>query len=112
MFEEKTQEEIAKLTPEELTAYNKAKAAAEKAKKDAEKGSSKSAGVTEKHFQEQGEKSKENRSNGGEDVKVSLTNKTMVEFTKDFGHMTKGHKQEVSDVALAIYEKAGVVKKI
>ena len=73
---------------------------------------SSSAGKTKEYFEEQGEKSKENRSKGGEDVKASLTNKTMVRFTKDHGFFKKGHEQEVSDVALAIYEKAKAVEKI
>lgn len=111
-FVEKTPEEIAALNPDQLAAYNKEKAAAEKAAKAAEKANSGAAGATEKHFQEQGQKSKENRANGGEDVKVSLTNKTKVRFTADFGFIKKGHEQEVSDVALAIYEKAKVVEKI
>ena len=114
-FEEKTKEEFDALSPEEQAKYLKDKAAADKAatkaKKDAEKGSD-SAGLTEKHFQEQGAKSKANIANGGKEVVVSLTNKTMVRFTKDFGHMKENHKQEVSDLALAIYEKAGVVEKI
>lgn len=115
-FVEKTPEQIAALSPDELAAYNKEKEAAEKAAdKAAKKETSEknpAAGATQEHFQEQGQKSKENRTNGGEDVKVSLTNKTKVRFTADFGHMKKGHEQEVSDVALAIYEKAKVVEKI
>lgn len=79
---------------------------AEKVEKDA------AAGGTKEYFEEQGAKSKSNRSQGGEDVKVSLTNKTLVRFKKDHGFFKKGHEQEVSDVALAIYEKAGVVEKL
>lgn len=112
MFVEKTKEEIAKMTHEELTAYNKEKASAKAEAKKESKTSNPSAGLTEKHFQEQGKKSKENRSNGGEDVKVSLINKTKIRFKEDFGFMKKGHVQEVSDTALAIYEKAGVIEKI
>lgn len=72
----------------------------------------KAAGITKEYFDEQGAKSLENKRNGGEEVKVSLTNKTIVEFTEDFGYFKKGHIQEVSDVALAIYEKKKVIKKV
>lgn len=70
------------------------------------------AGKTTEYFEEQGEKSLENRKAGGSDVTVSLTNKTLVRFTKDHGYFKKGHEQEVSDVALAIYEKAKVIEKL
>lgn len=70
------------------------------------------AGITKEYFDEQGQKSKENRSNGGEDVKISLTNKTLVKFTKDFGFFKAGHVQEVSDAAFAIYDKKKVVEKL
>ncbi len=71
-----------------------------------------SAGKTKEYFEKQGEKSKSNRSAGGKDVEVSLTNKTLVKFTKDHGFFKKGHEQEVSDVAFSIYETAGVIEKI
>lgn len=62
---------------------------------------------------EKGKQSAENISKGGNNVKVSLTNKTKVEFTKDYGkHIKKGHVQEVSDLAFEIYDKAGVIKKL
>ncbi len=83
-----------------------------KAEKGTEKAKDASAGKTKEYFEEQGEKSKKNRSQGGEDVKVSLTNKTLVRFKANHGFFKKGHEQEVSDVALAIYEKAGVVEKL
>jgi predicted transcriptional regulator len=64
-------------------------------------------------FDEKGKETAENLAKQGSPVKISLTNKTMVEFTKDYGkHIKKGHKQEVSDVAFEIYNKAGVVKKV
>lgn len=71
------------------------------------------AGVTKEYFDEQAEKSRKNRANGGEDVKISLTNKTLVRFTKNFGkHLKKGDEMEISDQALAIYEKKGVIEKL
>lgn len=71
------------------------------------------AGVTKAYYEEQGEKSRKNRANGGEDVKISLTNKTLVRFTKDFGkHLKEGDEMEVSDMAFAIYQKAGVIEKV
>jgi len=70
-------------------------------------------GIVADYFSEQGAKSRKQRSEGGDDVKVSLVNMTNVRFTEDFGeHIKKGHEQQVSDVALAIYEKAGVIEKI
>ena len=69
-------------------------------------------GVAKEYFDAQGAKSKENRSNGGKEVEVSLTNKTNVRFIKDFGFMREGDVQEVSDVALAIYESKKVIEKI
>jgi hypothetical protein len=70
------------------------------------------AGKTAEYFEEQGAKSKENKSAGGSEVVVSLTNKTMVRFTKNHGYFKKGHEQEVSDVAYAIYDKARVIEKL
>ena len=69
-------------------------------------------GAAQEYYDAQGAKSKENKSNGGEEVKVSLTNKTKVRFIKDFGFMKKGDEQEVSDVALAIYEGKKVIEKL
>lgn len=53
-----------------------------------------------------------NLQSGGKAVKISLTNTTNVVFTKDYGFIKAGHKQKVSDLALEIYQKAGVVEKI
>jgi len=73
-------------------------------------GKNEAAGITHAYFKEQAAKTAENRSKGGEDVKISLTNKTNVRFTKDFGkHLKEGDEMEISDMALAIYEKAGVL---
>lgn len=70
-------------------------------------------GLTQAYYEEQGAKSRDNRSKGGEDVKISLTNKTLVRFTKDFGkHLKKGDEMEISDMAFSIYEKAGVIEKL
>lgn len=70
-------------------------------------------GLTNAYFEEQGAKSKANRANGGEDVKISLTNKTLVRFTKDFGkHLKKGDEMEISDMAFDVYNKAGVIEKL
>lgn len=71
------------------------------------------AGIVKEYFEEKGAESAENRRKGGDDVKISLTNRTLVEFTSDFGkHLKKGDRMEISDQALAIYEKKGVVKKL
>ena len=71
------------------------------------------AGITAEYFAEQGAKSADNRSKGGEDVKLSLTNKTTVRFTKDFGkHLKKGDVMEISDQAVAIYMSKGVIEKL
>lgn len=115
MFTEKTPEEIAALNPEELKAYNADKKAHDakvaKEAKDAAKGD-KSAGATQAYYDKKGAETLENYRKGGNPVTVNLTNKTEVEFTEDFGYFKKGAKQEVSDVALAIYESKGVVKKL
>jgi hypothetical protein len=113
MFTEKTPEEIAALNSEELKAYNAEKKAHEKSIKDAEKVTNdKSAGATQEFYEKKGKETLENYKTGGSAATVNLTNKTLVEFTEDFGYFKKGHKQEVSDVALAIYENAKVVKKL
>jgi len=76
-------------------------------------GKNEAAGVTQAYFKEQAAKTIENRKKGGEDVKISLTNKTAVRFVKDFGkHLKEGDEMEISDMALAVYEKAGVIEKI
>lgn len=111
------------MTPEELAAQEAAnntsstkdvKTSKVKSKKDAPEPSdiAAAAGKTEEYFAEQGAKSKSNLSQGGKEVEVSLTNKTLVRFTKNFGFLKKDHVQEISDVALAIYEKAGVIEKL
>jgi len=115
MFTEKTPEEIALLNPEELKAYNAEKKAHDakvaKEAKDAAKGD-KSAGAVKEYYDKKGAETLENYKKGGNPVTVNLTNKTLVEFTEDYGHFKKGQSQEVSDVALAIYESKGVVKKL
>jgi len=71
------------------------------------------AGLTAAYYSEQAKQSVKNRTAGGDDVKISLTNKTKVRFTKDFGkHLKEGDEMAISDMALAIYEKAGVIEKI
>ncbi len=65
-----------------------------------------------KFYAEKGQESLENLQKGGKEVIVSLTNTTKVEFIKDFGFIKKGHIQEVSDVALEIYSREDVVKKL
>jgi len=70
-------------------------------------------GLVRDYLNEQAAKTVKNRQTGGEDVKISLTNKTLVRFTKDFGkHLHAGDEMELSDMAVAIYEKAGVIEKI
>ncbi len=108
MFVEKTKEEIAALSPEELKAYN----AEKKANDAANKNANSSAGVVKNFMEKKADESLENIRKGGSAVTVNLTNKTMVEFTQDFGFFKKGHRQEVSDVALAIYEEKKVIKKL
>ena len=71
-----------------------------------------SEGIAKEYFDAQGAKSKENRANGGKEVEVSLVNKTLVRFTKNFGFMKAGEVQEVSDIALAIYEGKKVIEKL
>lgn len=58
------------------------------------------------------EQTKKNLSQGGTAVKVSIVNTTEVIFTADYGYMKKGHKQRVSDLALEMYQKAGVVERL
>lgn len=71
------------------------------------------AGLTHEFYKEQAAKSVQNRLKGGEDVKLSLTNKTPVRFTRDFGkHLKEGDEMEISDMALAVYEKASAIEKI
>lgn len=110
MFTEKTAEEIAALNPEQLKAYNADKKAF-KSQKEAAKNDP-SAGATKEFFDKKGAETVENFKKGGSAVTVNLTNKTLVEFTENFGFFKKGHVQEVSDVALAIYEGKNVVKKL
>jgi len=109
------------MTPEEILAAETAKGAEAaktpkpaKSKKDVIEPSdiAAAAGKTEEYFVEQGAKSKSNLSQGGKEVEISLINKTLVRFTKNFGFIKEGHEQEVSDVALAIYEKAKVIEKL
>lgn len=71
-----------------------------------------SKGIVKDLYDEKGKQSTENRLKGGEDVVISLVNKTKVEFIKDFGQMKKGHVQEVSDVAFEIYDKQKAIKKV
>lgn len=63
-------------------------------------------------YDKKGAQSLENIAKGGKPVEVNLTNKTLVEFTEDYGHFLKGHTQEVSDVAFEIYNGKGVIKKL
>lgn len=112
MFTEKTPEEIAALNPEQLKAYNAEKKAHDaQLAKDAAKAN-KSVGSTKEFYDKKGAETLENYKKGGTATVVNLTNKTLVEFTEDFGFFKKGHKQEVSDVALAIYEGKSVIKKL
>lgn len=115
MFKEKTPEEIAALNPEELKTYNAEKKAhdAKVAKVAKEtKNADKSAGAVKDFYDKKGAETLENYQKGGSATNVNLTNKTSVEFTEDFGFFKKGHVQEVSDVAFAIYESKNVVKKL
>lgn len=117
MFQEKTPDEIAALNPEELKAYNAEKKAhdakvAKEAKNTQNTDTDKSAGATKEFYDKKGAETLENYKKGGTPVTVNLTNKTLIEFTEDFGHFKKGQSQEVSDVALAIYESKSVIKKL
>lgn len=112
MFTEKTPEEIAALNPEQLKAYNAEKKAYDaQVAKDAAKAD-KSAGATKAFYDKKGAETLENYKTGGSAAVVNLTNKTAVKFIEDFGFFKKGHVQEVSDVALAIYESNKVIKKL
>ena len=112
MFKEKTPEEIAALNPEQLKAYNAEKKAHDaQVAKDAAK-TDKSAGAVKDFYDKKGAETLENYKKGGTASVVNLTNKTAVEFIEDFGFFKKGHVQEVSDVALAIYESNKVIKKL
>lgn len=81
-----------------------------KAKKDEPTASemNAAAGATEDFYKEQGAKSQENRKNGQEDVKFNLTNKTRIKVLENHGFMKAGTTHELSDVALAIHDKAGM----
>jgi hypothetical protein len=68
--------------------------------------------IVQEFYNEKGAESLENISKGGKNVVINLVNKTMVEFTEAFGNFKKGHQQYLSDVAFAIYDKKGVVKKL
>lgn len=71
------------------------------------------AGIVKEYYDEKSAESAERRSKGGEDVTISLTNKTLVEFTSDFGKwLKKGDRMEISDQALEIYTKKGKIKKL
>lgn len=63
--------------------------------------------LVEEVFEEKAELVKQ-----GKSPKLSLTKKTKVEFTKDHGFMKKGDTQYISDIAVAVYEKAKCIKKI
>lgn len=63
-------------------------------------------------MQEKGKQSATNIKNGNEAVKVSLTRKVKVRFTKDYGFIKKDATLQVSELAYDIYAKAGVVEKI
>ena len=114
MFIEKTQEEIALLSPEDLKAYNAAKKANDKAVKDGTLSieTENTSSAVKEFYDSKGAETAENYSKGGKAATVDLTNKTLVEFTQDFGYFKKGQTQEVSDVAFAIYNGKGVVKKL
>jgi len=72
------------------------------------------AGITNAYYKEQGAKSKKLIAEGKtEGVVINLERTTPVRFTRDFGkHMKEGDELSVSDVAYAIYDKAGVIEKL
>jgi len=71
------------------------------------------AGITVAYFKEQGAKSRKLIAEGKpEGVVVNLYNTTNVRFTRDFGYNKEGDELLVSDVAYAIYDKAGVIEKV
>jgi hypothetical protein len=63
-------------------------------------------------FDKKGAESSSNLAKGGSEATISLINKVNVEFTEDYGHIKKGHVQEVSDAAFEIYNNLKVVKKV
>lgn len=95
------------MSESKTTPINSSKAAKEIIADKASKNS-----ATKEFYDEKAQQTRENLSKGGEPVTVDLVNKTRVQFTKDFGHIKKGHIQEVSDVAFGIYDKKGVIKKL
>jgi len=69
--------------------------------------------IVEQYYDEKGEKSKENKANGGEFVEVRLDNMTAIKFDEGYGkHIKKGDILHVSDVALEIYQKNAKVTKV
>jgi hypothetical protein len=68
--------------------------------------------AVEQFFEEKGKASKNNISNGGEEAKISLTNKRLVRFIADTKYISKGHTQEVSDSVYEIYNKLGVIELV
>jgi hypothetical protein len=68
--------------------------------------------AVEQYFEDKGKTSKNNLSNGGEETKISLTNKKLVRFTADTKYIRKGHVQEVSESAFEIYNKLGVIELV
>lgn len=63
-------------------------------------------------MEEKAEMSAKNRSKGGEDVKVSLTDTVKVRFTSDYGYMRAGQTATISALAFEIYDRNKVVEKI
>jgi len=69
--------------------------------------------LTAEYFDDKAEKSRDNKSKGGEFVEVNLTNTTTIKFLEDFGkHIKKDQVLTVSDVAYEIYAGKAKVEKL
>lgn len=68
--------------------------------------------LAKEHFEKKAAQSKKNKSEGGKNVVIDLVKKVKVRFTKDFGYMTKGKEQYVSETAYEIYADKGVVERV
>ena len=83
------------------------------AKEEVSKKESKS--LTQEVLEDKGKQSEKNVRKGEamETVKLTSSSKIKVVFTENYGkHIKKGHKQFLSELAFAAYDKKGVVKKV
>jgi len=69
-------------------------------------------GIVNEFYEKAGAQTIENLKNNRDPKTINLTNKISGRITKDFGSFKKGHEQEFSEVAYAIYEAKKVIEKI